>query len=81
MQQRGIRLEDLEMLLDFGHEQPVRSRGSGIVYFNKKSRARLSRLNPNVGREAERLCRTYAVVGANGVVITVGYRYRRILRG
>jgi hypothetical protein len=81
MQQRGIRLEDLEMLLDFGYEQPVRSRGNGIVYFNKKSRARLARLNPNVRQDAERLCRTYAVVGANGIVITVGHRYRRIPRG
>jgi len=31
-------------------------------------------------REAERLCRTYAVIGSNGVVITVGYRYRRVAR-
>ncbi len=81
MQQRGIRMETLEALLDFGYKQHERSRGNEIVYFNKKARARLARLNPEAAREAERLCRTYAVVGSNGVVITVGHRYRRIPRG
>jgi hypothetical protein len=50
------------------------------VYFGKAARKRLARKNPAAAREAERLCRTYAVIGSNRVVITVGYRYRRVAR-
>ena len=66
MQQRGIRFEDLEALLDFGREIPA-GRGRDLVFFDKRSRARLAN--------------TYAIVGSDGMVITVGHRYRRIPRG
>ena len=65
MQQRGIRFEDLEALLDFGREIPA-GRGRDLVFFDKRSRARLER------------GKAYAIIGADGVVITVGHRYRRI---
>jgi hypothetical protein len=80
MQQRGIRPEALEALLDFGRARHLHERGREIVYFDRKARARLARANPDVAREAERLTRTYAIVGSNGVVITVGHRYRRVER-
>ena len=38
-----------------------------LVFFDKRSRARLAN--------------TYAIVGSDGTVITVGHRYRRIPRG
>lgn len=69
MQQRGIRSEALEALLDLGRVQPLRTQGREMVYFGKKARKGLS---------DERLARIYAVLAADGTVITVGHRYRRV---
>jgi len=80
MQQRGIRAEALEALLDFGRTAHV-DRGREIVFFDKAARARLARHNPLVAKEAERLRQTYAILGSDGTVITVGHRFRRIPRG
>jgi hypothetical protein len=79
MQQRGIRPEALEALLDFGRTAHV-DRGREIVFFDKAARARLARQNPAAAGEADRLRRTYAILGSDGAVITVGHRYRRIPR-
>lgn len=79
MQQRGIRADALEALLDLGQTAHV-DRGREIVFFNKAARARLTRHNPLVAKEAERLRRTYAILGSDGTVITVAHRYRRIPR-
>lgn len=79
MQQRGIRAKALEALLDFGRTEHV-DHGREIVFFDKAACARLARQNPVVAKEAERLRRTYAILGADGAVITVGHRYRRIPR-
>ena len=79
MQQRGIRAAALEALPDFGRIEHV-DHGREIVFFDKAARARLARQNPVVAKEAERLRRTYAILGADGAVITVGHRYRRIPR-
>lgn len=81
MQQRGIRPQALEALLDFGRARYLHQRGREIVFFDRKARVRLARADPGVARGAERLTRTYAIVGSNGVVITIGHRYRRIPRG
>ena len=80
MQQRGIRPEMVETLLDFGCARHLHAKGCEIVFFDKKARARLARVNPPAAREAEKLTRTYAIMGSNGVVITVGHRYRRVER-
>jgi hypothetical protein len=81
MQQRGIRPEMVEALLDFGRVRHLRQGGRELVFLDKKAKARLGQANPDIAREADRLVRTYAVVGANGVVITVGHRYRRVVHG
>ena len=80
MQQRGIRAEALDALLDFGAERHVHSGGREIVFLDKKARSRLARSNPAGARAAERLKSTYAIIGAGGIVITVGHRFRRIPR-
>ena len=89
MQQRGIRAQALEALLDFGRERHIHFRGREIVYFDKKARARLARSRAVVPRSravapakagAERFSRTYAILGSDGTVITVGHRFRRIPR-
>ena len=80
MQQRGISAAALQTLLDFGRVQHLHEDGCEIVYFDKKARARLLQENPTAAKEAERLTRTYAILGSDGDVITVGHRYRRITR-
>jgi hypothetical protein len=80
MQQRGIRPEVLEALLDYGHEVHLAS-GRDLVFFDKRARARLAKAKVVKAAEAERVARSYAIVASDGLVITVGHRYRRISRG
>jgi hypothetical protein len=80
MQQRGIRQDALDALLDFGAERHVRSGGRAIVFLDKRARARLARVGLGGARAAERLKGAYAIVDGSGVVITVGHRFRRIPR-
>ena len=67
-------------LLDFGAERHVHSDGREIVFLDKKARARLAQSSPAAARAAERVKRTYAIIGSDGLVITVGHRFRRIPR-
>ena len=80
MQQRGIRRDALDALLDFGAERHVHSDGREIVFLDKKARAWLARSNPDGARAADRVKSTYAIIGSDGLVITVGHRLRRIPR-
>jgi hypothetical protein len=80
MQQRGICPEMLDALLHFGREVHVAG-GRDLVFFDKRARARLAKTGLVSGALAERLCKSYAVLSSDGIVITVGHRYRRIPRG
>jgi hypothetical protein len=80
MQQRGIRPEMLEALLDFGREVHVAG-GRDMVFFDKRARARLAKAGIVRDAQADRVCKSYALLSSEGTVITVGHRYRRILRG
>jgi len=79
MQQRGIDAAALEALLDYGRVEHV-DRGCEIVYFDKAARVHLGKQNPGLARDMDRLTRTYAILGSDGAVVTVGSRYRRIRR-
>ncbi len=79
MQQRGISPAAIDLLLSYGASSPA-DRGAEIVFFDKSARERLARTAPAAAREAARLCRTYAILGADGRVLTVGHRFRRIPR-
>ena len=76
MQQRAIRADALDCLLEFGREA-FDHRGGVVLYFDKAARRRLLRSDPGA-KEVERLARCYAVLSAGGEVLTVGHRYRRI---
>ena len=80
MQQRGIREEAIEVLLDYGRERHVHDRGREIVFFDKAARQRLAKANQAFAREVDRLRRTYAILGSDGGIVTVGHRFRRIPR-
>lgn len=79
MQQRGIPAAALDTLLDYGKVAHVEG-GCEIVFFDKAARHRLVKHDPTAAREMDRVARTYAIVGSDGAVITVGTRYRRIPR-
>jgi len=71
MQQRGIPADAIEDLLDFGRS----------VFFDKTARRRLARRNGGeVTERIARVARTYAVLGRDGAVRTIGWRYKRIQR-
>ena len=73
MQQRGICVEALADLLEF------RARGGAeIVCFDRSERLRGQRTGRVRGQD--HLHRPYAVTDAKGSVITVGHRFRRIVR-
>jgi hypothetical protein len=79
MQQRGIRPQMLEALLDYGREVQVAG-GRNLVFFDKRARSRLAEARGVRDAQTDRLCKSYAVLGSDGIVITVGHRYRRIPR-
>ena len=68
MQQRGIPAAAVEALLDYGRSVPA-GRGCELVFFDKAV------------RKAAPFPRAYAVVGRDGLVVTVGHRFRRVPRG
>ena len=67
MQQRGIPTAEIEALLDYGRSTPA-GRGCEVLFFDRAS------------GQGRRFRRTYAVLGRDGAVLTVGHRYRRIPR-
>jgi hypothetical protein len=80
VQQRGIPEDVLPLLMRFGaHEYD--KHGARLVYLTHKSRQRLRR---TLGAEAygrlEPALDVYAVVGADGAIVTVGHRTHRINR-
>ena len=79
MQQRGIRADAVEALLEYGREA-FDHRGGVVLYFDKAARRRLARAAREV-KDLEKLARCYAVISTDGAVLTVGHRYRRINKG
>ena len=80
MQQRGISAAALDALLAFGRFEPAGG-GCDIVFFDRKARHCLTRAGVISPSDAERVCKSYAIVESDGAVITVGHRFRRIPRG
>ena len=80
MQQRGIPEAALDVLLGFGREAHDH-RGCRIVHFDKRSRRYVAReLGRDSFRKVERWLNAYAVVGADGAVLTVGHRHRKLVK-
>jgi hypothetical protein len=73
MQQRGISLAALDLLLEYGREAHDR-RGCRIVRFDKRSRRRAARALGRLFPRFERSLDAYAVIGPGDVVLTVGHR-------
>lgn len=79
-QQRSISPLILDWLLSYGAAQFDR-RGAEIRYFDHAARRRLGReFGKQVVDRLGALLDTYAVVGANGTVVTTGHRFKRVNR-
>ncbi len=80
LQQRGIPALVVESLLEFGH-QAHDHRGGTIIFFDHRARNRLRRQMANDAyKHIESHLDTYAVLGADGAIVTVGHRTQRINR-
>jgi len=80
MQQRGINGQTLDYLIKYGSKR-YDNRGCLIVFFDKQSRKRLKESkNSYYQKVSESQMDAYAVVSIAGEVLTVGHRYKRIIR-
>jgi hypothetical protein len=80
VQQRGVNREVLDCLLAYGRHAHDHQ-GSQVVTFDGKSLDALALDEPqSVKNRATDSRNLYAVLSADGVVITAGYRFRRIPR-
>ncbi|MBN8518570.1 MAG: hypothetical protein J5X22_12060 [Candidatus Accumulibacter sp.] len=80
LQQRGIPANVVENLLAFGRHA-YDHWGGTILFFDHKARNQLRRQIANESyKQIESHLDTYAVLGADGVIVTVGHRTQRINR-
>jgi len=80
VQQRGVNREVLDCLLAYGHQEPDH-KGCRIVTFDSKSLLDVSKYEPReIKTKAAGARNLYAVVDGDGVVVTAGYRFRRVPR-
>lgn len=80
MQQRGITPEALSYLLEYGREVHDHH-GNVTLYFDKAARQRLERdAGDETRKQVGQLTRLYAMLASDGEIVTVGHRYRRIIR-
>jgi uncharacterized protein DUF4258 len=75
MQQRAISPAVLEDVLAYGREVHDHQ-GATILYLDKRARQRIA---PQKRTRTKRLD-VYVVIGPDGLIKTVGHRYRRIRR-
>ena len=78
MQQRAITADMLESLLDFGQVK-FNGQGTEILTFPKKVVKHLKKeLNHKVFMKIERHLNLYAIMSAEGELITTGFRTKRL---
>ena len=79
-QQRGIPPLVIDWLLRFG-ESEWDHHGGQVKYFTRKSRRRVeTAVGAEITRRMHEFLDCYAVVGRDGIVVTCGHRYKRIVR-
>lgn len=80
LQQRGIPLPVLDCLLSFG-KKVHDHHGAEILFFDHQARDQIRcSYGEQTFKRLESKLDTYAVVGTDGVVLTVGHRIKRIRR-
>lgn len=71
-QQRSIPRHVIDLLIDFGHEEPG-GRGCHRYFFTKRTWQAFSRRIGLPAKDFERYRSAYAVVGDDGQIVTVGW--------
>ena len=80
LQQRGIPMPVLDCLLTFGRKVHDHH-GAEILFFDHRARNQIRRIYGDHGfKRLESKLDTYAVIGSDGAVMTVGHRTKRIKR-
>ena len=80
MQQRGIPPFVVECLLDHGRVQHDHH-GGRILFFDKASWRRIKRCGKKMSlAKLSKYRKAYAVLTSDGLVLTLGHRYKRIRR-
>jgi len=80
MQQRGISRQAVNYVLAYGRVSHDHH-GGCVLWLDKRSRARLGQEEgQQVLRELDKHLNAYVVTDTGGMVMTVGHRYRRIMR-
>ena len=80
MQQYGISRQAVDYVLAYGQVSHDHH-GGCVLWLDKRSRARLGReQGQQVLRELDKYLNAYVVTDSGGTVVTVGHRYRRIMR-
>ena len=78
MQQRAVRPEIVDYLLDFGRCEHHHY-GALLYYFDRRGRERVLRVaGHDAYRRMEHALDAYVVVSGDGELVTVGHRYKRI---
>lgn len=79
-QQRGIDRSVLDCLLQYGRHEHDHM-GCEVVMFDEGSLAEVARREPRgLWCKADEARSLYAVVNSDGMVVTTGHRFRRVLR-
>jgi len=80
MQQRGISLQAIDYVLTYGRVSHDHH-GGRVIWLDKRSRAQISQAEGRrVVRALDKHLNAYVVTDSDGSVVTVGHRYRRIMR-
>jgi hypothetical protein len=80
MQQRGIDEAKLDLLMAYGRAVH-NHHGQVLVHMDRRAiRSALKERGREAGPMLEPVRGIFAVVGSNGVVVTVAHRYRRVRR-
>jgi hypothetical protein len=80
LQQRGISMPVLDCLLTFG-KKVHDHHGAEILFFDHQARNQIRRTyGEHYFKHLESKLDTYAVIGSDGAVLTVGHRTKRINR-
>ena len=80
MRQRAIDARAVECIVDFGRAEHQRG-GSSLVYLDRGGERRIRlELGEEARRRLGKRVRAYVVLAADGTVVTVGHRVRRVKR-
>ena len=78
MQQRGIPREAVDYVLAYGRVSHDHH-GCRVLWLDKRSRIRMRRAEGRrLLRRLDKSLNTYVVTDGDGMVVTVGHRYRRV---